>query len=44
MDVIRTSMRPATADITVTGLPGGPYVDTTSEATLQTLKNATLLH
>ena len=44
MDAIRTSMRPATADITLTGLPGGTYVDTTSEATLQTLKNSTLIH
>jgi hypothetical protein len=46
MDMSRTSMRPATADITVTGLPGGngTFAVTTQEATLQNVKVASLLH
>jgi hypothetical protein len=44
MDMSRASMRPATADITVTGLPGGPFAATTREATIQTVKVANLTH
>lgn len=44
MDTSRSSMRPATADITVTGLPGGTFEATTQEASIQTVKGATLLH
>lgn len=44
MDLSVTSMRPATADITVTGLPGGPFAGTTSEASIQDVRAGTLLH
>lgn len=44
MDMSRTSMRPAMADITITGLPGGEFDGTSQEATLQTVKAASLLH
>ena len=44
MDMSRTSMRPASADITVTGLPGGRFAETAQEATIQTVKVATLAH
>ena len=44
MDMSRTSMRPASADITVTGLPGGTFAATAQEATIQTVKVASLVH
>lgn len=44
MDTSRTSMRSATADITITGLPGGPFEEATENASLQTVKAATLTH
>ncbi|GAA2110749.1 hypothetical protein GCM10009841_33040 [Microlunatus panaciterrae] len=44
MDLSRTSMRPATADITVSGLPSGTFEASTQEAVLQTLKVATFQH
>jgi hypothetical protein len=44
MDLSVTSMRPATADLTVTGLPGGPFAGTTTEATIQDVKAGSLLH
>jgi hypothetical protein len=44
MDMSRTSMRPAMAEITITGLPGGEFDGTSQEATLQTVKAASLLH
>lgn len=44
MDISRASMRPASADITITGLPGGTFEETTSEATIQKVKVATLMH
>lgn len=44
MDTSRTSLRPAMASITITGLPGGTFDDTTEEATVQTVKVASLLH
>ena len=44
MDMSVTSLRPATADITVTGLPGGPFAATVDEATIQDVKGGTLLH
>lgn len=44
MDMSRTSMRPAMAEITITGLPGGTFDGTSQEGTVQTLKVASLLH
>lgn len=44
IDMAVTSMRPARADITVTGLPGGPFAGTTAEAMIQRVKAGTLLH
>jgi hypothetical protein len=44
MDISRTSMRPAMATITIAGLPGGAFDGTTGEATVQTVKAASLLH
>lgn len=44
MDMAATSLRPATADITVTGLPGGPFAGTADEATIQDVKVGSLLH
>lgn len=44
MDMSVTSLRPATADITITGLPGGPFAETTPEATIQDVRFGTLLH
>lgn len=44
MDMSVTSLRPATADITITGLPGGAFAETTPEATIQDVKVGTLLH
>jgi hypothetical protein len=37
-------MRPAMAKITIAGLPGGTFDETTQEATVQTVKVASLLH
>ena len=44
LDMAVTSLRPATTDITVTGLPGGPFAGTTTEAAIQSVKAGTLLH
>lgn len=44
MDMALTSVRPATADLTVSGLPGGPFEGTTEEAMIQDVKVGTLLH
>jgi hypothetical protein len=44
IDMAVTSMRPAEADISVTGLPGGPFAGTTAEAMIQNVKAGTLLH
>ena len=44
MDISRTSLRPAMATITITGLPGGTFEGTAGEATIQTVKAASLLH
>ncbi|EWS99741.1 hypothetical protein N865_21020 [Intrasporangium oryzae NRRL B-24470] len=42
MEMARTAMRPASADITVTGLPGGTFSGTTNEAAIQDVKVGTL--
>lgn len=44
MDISRSTMRPATAEIVVTGLPGGTFDATASEAMIEKIKSATLLH
>lgn len=44
MDVNRASMRPGSAHLTVNGLPGGPVDVVATEAMIQTVKSATLLH
>jgi hypothetical protein len=44
MDKSRTSTRPASADITVTGLPGGTFSGTADEGAIQKVRVATLLH
>lgn len=44
MDMVRTSTRPASADITVTGLPGGAFNGTAQEAAIQDVKSANLIH
>jgi hypothetical protein len=44
IDMAVVSLRPARADLTVTGLPGGPFAGTTAEAMIQRVKAGTLLH
>lgn len=44
MDISQSTLRPASADIIVTGLPGGTFDETASEATIQKVKYATLAH
>lgn len=44
MDMSRTATRPASADITVTGLPGGTFNGTADEGAIQDVKVASLLH
>jgi hypothetical protein len=44
MDLNRTAMRPASADITVTGLPGGTFHGTAEEAAIQDVRVASLSH
>ncbi|TQM62911.1 hypothetical protein FBY41_2956 [Humibacillus xanthopallidus] len=43
MDMVQTAMRPASADITVTGLPGGTFVGSTEEASIQDVRVANLI-
>lgn len=43
MDMSRTSMRPASADITITGLPGGTFSGTAGEAAIQDVRVGTLV-
>jgi hypothetical protein len=43
VDRTRAAMRPASADLTVTGLPGGTLELTAQEAAIQDIKAATLL-
>lgn len=44
MDLTRASTRPATADITVIGLPGGPLVVTSQEGAIQNVKAGSMMH
>jgi hypothetical protein len=44
MDISRSTMRPASADIVVTGLPGGTFDETASEARIEDTRFATLMH
>lgn len=44
LDMARTALRPASTDITVTGLPGGTFNGTAKEAAIQDVKVGSLLH
>ncbi|TQN47479.1 hypothetical protein FHX52_0581 [Humibacillus xanthopallidus] len=43
MDMVSTAMRPASTDITVTGLPAGTFSGSTEEASIQDVKVANLV-